>query len=142
MRKWVVKLGAVALAFSPIAVASAQNPRGVPPVPDNMFTISGFKVRFADTPGKLARLRSLPPDKLVTRTRNGQTIYLYADPKGCRCVYVGTPEAWRTYQNGGPPGYIGDARERSQPRFDTNLMIDEMGEDADVSEPGAPTMDD
>ncbi|HSV22424.1 MAG TPA: hypothetical protein VLJ17_05275, partial [Xanthobacteraceae bacterium] len=66
-------------------------------------------------PEKSAILRSLPPDKLVTRTKNGQLYYVYADPAGCNCAYVGTPQAYAAYQNwanigpGGSGGQISNA---------------------------------
>jgi hypothetical protein len=69
-------------------------------MPSNMFTASGFVVRYADTPDRRAILRSLPPGKLVTRTKAGKTYFVYADPAGCNCAYVGTPRAYRTYQTG------------------------------------------
>src|SRR5262245_43206399 len=41
-------------------------------IPDNLFTQAGFVVKYATTPEKSAILRSLPPDKLVTRRRDGK----------------------------------------------------------------------
>jgi hypothetical protein len=117
----------------------AQTPR---PMPDNIFTISGFVPQFADTPAKLKHLRGLPPDKLITRTRNGKTVYLYADPNQCVCVYVGTPQAWQTYQNGGPPNYLGDTTDKPLPRFNPNRLVEEMNQDPYADTPGQPTMDD
>lgn len=37
----------------------------------------------------------------MTRKRQGKIYYVYADPNGCNCAYVGSPQAWQTYQNGG-----------------------------------------
>ncbi len=68
-------------------------------VPDNLFTQAGFVVKYATTPEKVAILRSLPPDKLVTRTKNGKLYYVYADAARCGCAYVGTPEAYAAYRN-------------------------------------------
>ncbi|HEX3416711.1 MAG TPA: hypothetical protein VHT21_09950, partial [Stellaceae bacterium] len=42
--------------------------------------------------------RSLPPNKFVTRIRNGQPVYLYADPLVCRCVYFGNQQNWAAYR--------------------------------------------
>jgi hypothetical protein len=56
-------------------------------------------VKYATTPEKSAILRSLPPDKLVTRRRDGKLYYVYADAAGCNCAYVGTPEAYAAYRN-------------------------------------------
>ena len=70
-------------------------------VPNNLFTAAGFVVKYATTPEKSAILRSLPPDKLVTRTKDGKLYYVYADAALCNCAYVGTPQAYAAYQNGG-----------------------------------------
>ena len=127
--------GVAALVLSQ-SLAAAETP------PSNMLTISGFVPQFANTPAKLAHLRAMPAERLVTRTRNGRMVYLYADPNNCVCVYVGSPEAWRTYQNGGPPGYVGDTDNKSLPRFNTNQIIEEMSADPYVNGPGEPTFDD
>ena len=44
------------------------------PTPNNLFTLSGFVVKFGDTPERLAVLRSLPANKLVARTRGRQDL--------------------------------------------------------------------
>ena len=60
---------------------------------------SGFQMRPADTPAKVARLRAFPPGKFVARkTKTGQTYYIYAEPSPCRCAYVGTPAAMANYR--------------------------------------------
>jgi len=106
--------------------------------PNNMFTEAGFVVRYADTPAKLAHLRRLPPDKLVTRTRGGKLYYVYADPQICRCAYVGTPAAYQAFQNGsgGPQFNLAD---NESPE---TQMIDEMTADDTATEPGAPSFND
>jgi hypothetical protein len=68
-------------------------------VPDNLFTQAGFVVKYATTPEKTRLLTALPPDKLVTRTKDGKLYYVYADAAGCNCAYVGTPEAYAAYRN-------------------------------------------
>src|SRR6478736_9495915 len=91
----------IALGFSLLIVilspAAAQQQTTV--VPDNLFTQAGFVVKYATTPEKAAILRSLPPDKLVTRRKDGKLYYVYADAARCNCAYVGTPEAFARYQN-------------------------------------------
>jgi hypothetical protein len=77
-------------------------------VPDNLFTQAGFVVKYATTPEKSAILRSLPPDKLVTRRRDGKLYYVYADAARCNCAYVGTPEAYAAYRNWANIGPGGD----------------------------------
>jgi hypothetical protein len=81
-------------------------------VPNNLFTAAGFVVKYATTPEKRAILRSLPPDKLVKRTKDGRLYYVYADAAGCSCAYVGTAQAYAAYQNGPPdPGSDGGGQQ-------------------------------
>jgi hypothetical protein len=80
-----------------LSPAAAQQQTTV--VPDNLFTQAGFVVKYATTQEKTALLRSLPPDKLVTRRKDGKLYYVYADAERCNCAYVGTPEAFARYQN-------------------------------------------
>jgi len=96
------------ISFAPLALGlSFALAQQTIVVPDNLFTQAGFVVKYATTPEKSAILRSLPPDKLVTRRRDGKLYYVYADAAGCNCAYVGTPEAYAAYRNWaniGPPG--------------------------------------
>jgi hypothetical protein len=70
-----------------------------PPVPrGDMLVAAGFQVRVADSPHRVDQMKRLPPNKFVTRVRNGQTVYLYSDPPGCNCVYLGTQQNWNAYQ--------------------------------------------
>jgi hypothetical protein len=96
MSKHTSALTAVSLLTALLGPAMGQQPN----IPDNMFRQAGFVVKFADTPAKLALLKTLPADKLVTRTKDGKTYFVYADPTGCICAYVGTAQAYRTYQTG------------------------------------------
>lgn len=86
-----------ALLMGGLSFALAQQQTIV--VPDNLFTQSGFVVKYATTPEKSVMLKSLPPDKLVTRRKNGKLYYVYADAARCNCAYVGTPEAYAAYRN-------------------------------------------
>jgi len=44
------------------------------------------------------QMKRLPPNKFVSRVRNGQPVYLYSDPAACNCVYLGTQQNWDVYQ--------------------------------------------
>jgi hypothetical protein len=90
-----VAIGSTLAVFA-LSVAFAQQ---TIVIPDNLFTQAGFVVKYATTPEKTALLRSLPPDKLVTRRRDGKLYYVYADAERCNCAYVGTPEAYAAYRN-------------------------------------------
>jgi hypothetical protein len=95
-----------ALLMGGLSFALAQQQLIV--VPDNLFTQAGFIVKYATTPEKKAVLKSLPPDKLVTRRKDGKLYYVYADAARCNCAYVGTPEAYAAYRNWANIGPGGD----------------------------------
>jgi len=56
---------------------------------EQALTAAGFQARPADTPDKLAQLQSLTPRKVLAQSQNGERQYVYADPTGCQCLYVG-----------------------------------------------------
>ena len=130
---------AVAIVFAvhlAVGAAGAGAAAAQQPSPNNLFTAAGFQVKYADTPEKHEILRRLPPDKLVTRQRNGKTYYVYADPTICRCVYVGTPQAYQAYRTGSDDSQLlpgGDSR--------ADEMIDEFAE-RDTKQRGAVGFDD
>lgn len=65
---------------------------------ENMLSAAGFKIKPADTPGKLAALKALPPHKFVRQTQGGNVVYLYADPSICQCLYYGDQTAYGNYR--------------------------------------------
>lgn len=66
---------------------------------DNLLAAAGFKVRLADTPAKVASLKSLPPHKFVLQQGPyGQPRFLYADPTVCGCIYYGGQSNFEAYQ--------------------------------------------
>ena len=64
---------------------------------ESLLKQAGFTVRPADTPERLARLNSMPANKVMPYTRNGRQLYVYADPVRCKCVYVGGPAEYARY---------------------------------------------
>jgi len=66
---------------------------------ENMLSAAGFQMKPADTPKRVAHLQSLTPLKLLPYTRSdGKLLYVYADPKGCNCLYVGDESAYQRYR--------------------------------------------
>jgi hypothetical protein len=74
-----------ALSLAGCAGLQSVDPRSA----GHALAAAGFQARRADTPEKLAQLKSLPPDTLVRRTHDGKPRYVYADPTSCKCLYVG-----------------------------------------------------
>ena len=58
---------------------------------------AGFQARIADTPERQAMLARLPARKMLLRSYNNTTHYVYADPKGCNCIYVGDDAAFQSF---------------------------------------------
>jgi hypothetical protein len=54
---------------------------------------SGFNPIAAITPQMVTRLMSLPANQFVLRNKGGRRYYVYADPSGCTCAYVGSVDA-------------------------------------------------
>jgi len=66
---------------------------------ENMLSAAGFQMKPADTPKRVAHLQTLTPLKLLPYTRSdGKLLYVYADPKGCNCLYVGDETAYQRYR--------------------------------------------
>jgi hypothetical protein len=85
----------LALAFAALAFgAPAQTLKR-----DRLLEESGFFMRSADTPAKVARMKLLPPLKFVARTTPRGRYYLFADPKLCVCVFVGNQQAMNNFQS-------------------------------------------
>lgn len=81
---------AVCLAAAGCSAAIAQK--------EDMLSAAGFQSRPADTPQRVAALRSLPAHRFVRQVRGDQQFWLYADPTVCRCVYAGDDRAYSRYR--------------------------------------------
>jgi hypothetical protein len=64
---------------------------------ERMLTAAGFQMRLADTPAKLAQIEAMPQRTVTPRTHDGQMMFVYADAKICKCLYVGTQAADQRY---------------------------------------------
>jgi hypothetical protein len=65
---------------------------------ERMLAAAGFHMRPADAAELQEDLRSIPPHRLVSRTKDGSVVYMYADPDHCRCVYVGGSKEYSEYE--------------------------------------------
>jgi hypothetical protein len=65
----------------------------------SLLTQAGFKVLKADTPERMAKLNTLTPYKVIPwKRKSGGTVYAYAEPDLCKCVYVGSPKQYAQYR--------------------------------------------
>jgi hypothetical protein len=79
--------------FASTATGYAQQTTG------QLLISSGFNPIAATTPGLVARLMAFPAHQFVSRNKGGRTYYVYADPSGCTCAYVGAEAAMDRYRN-------------------------------------------
>jgi hypothetical protein len=89
--KWIIGLGAGLLALGGCATAS-------PFATEHVLSAAGFQMQLPDTPERRASLHALPPRRLLPQPRDGHVEYVYADPRGCGCVYVGTESQYQQYR--------------------------------------------
>lgn len=87
---------------------------------ERLLAASGFKMRLADTPEKLARIKELAQRQILTHRSKGELLYVYADAEHCQCVYAGSQEAYRRYESLAHQKKLADEdrldASRSQPR--------------------------
>ncbi|UAJ12879.1 hypothetical protein KTC28_18465 (plasmid) [Polymorphobacter megasporae] len=65
---------------------------------ENGLAAAGFIDRPANTPQRTAMLNKLPARHFVRRVHGDNVKYVYADPSGCNCLYVGSQAAYGKYQ--------------------------------------------
>ena len=65
---------------------------------ERQLSASGFQMKLADTEKKESHLTSLKQRKLFPTKMDGQMVYVYADTKGCNCMYVGSETDYQRYQ--------------------------------------------
>ncbi len=81
-----------------LAAAACATPQQRAANREDLLSAAGFIARPANTPERVASLRSLPPNKVLQQTRGGIVSYVYADPLVCACVYVGDQAAFGRYR--------------------------------------------
>jgi hypothetical protein len=65
---------------------------------ERMLAAAGFRIHRADSPELQKYLSSMPRHQLVSQTRDGNVVYMYADPDNCQCVYVGGSGEYSEYE--------------------------------------------
>ncbi len=66
---------------------------------ERMLAAAGFHIKLADTQKKLDHLKTLPQRRIFRKKHEGKVYYIYADASFCKCLYVGTKEAYQNYQD-------------------------------------------
>jgi hypothetical protein len=65
---------------------------------EDTLSASGFQMKVADTPQKMALLQAMTQNKIMVHAKNGVNYYLYADAAGCHCLYGGVEANYQRYQ--------------------------------------------
>jgi len=89
---WLVPL--IVAAAAGCATMQAAGTRST----EQILSAAGFHREGADTPEKLADLQTAPARQVLPQTRDGKTAYVYRDPSGCHCLYVGGEPEYQQYQ--------------------------------------------
>lgn len=61
---------------------------------DDRLSYAGFIAHPANTTARYAMMNTLPPGQLTYRPSTSGRIFVYADPVGCGCVYMGSEAAY------------------------------------------------
>jgi len=91
-RRTKTAVGTIGFALGMTACAATA------PSTEDLLGQAGFRRLPADTPQKVAHLQTLPEHKLVARTYQGKKYYVYSDPEGCKCLYIGNASQYQSYQ--------------------------------------------
>jgi hypothetical protein len=65
---------------------------------ERQLAASGFQMKQADSAPKEAHLQTLKQRKLFPTKMDGKLVYVYADAKGCNCMYVGSEADYQRYE--------------------------------------------
>jgi hypothetical protein len=65
---------------------------------EKLLAAAGFQLLPADSAARRQDLASMPAREIVAHRQGARTVYTYADPQNCRCLYVGGPEAYAKYR--------------------------------------------
>ena len=95
---WLIPLvGAVTIALM-LAGCAALQKNEVEDV-EGLLTKAGFQKQVADTPRKMAHLKTLAQQSFSRHKRHGKLYFVYADAANCQCFYVGDKIEFSHYQD-------------------------------------------
>jgi hypothetical protein len=83
------------LSLSAVLLAGCQSTQVLQT--EDALTAAGFSVRIADTAERQEMLNRLPANQFVQRVQGNIVHYVYADPRVCGCLYIGTQQDFDQY---------------------------------------------
>ncbi len=93
--KWMV----ITIILSVFLVSCAALQKNDVTDVEGLLTQAGFKKMVADTPRKLAHLKTLPQRKFSRHNRDGKIYVIYADDTDCKCLYYGSETDLNHYRD-------------------------------------------
>jgi hypothetical protein len=102
----ILAFACVAIACSSVASDVQQMDQPAKPTPEQnaaqmepMLSAAGFVMLPADTPKREQQIANLPPLEISYYVgRTGKLHYWMADPQYCKCMYLGSEEAYQRYE--------------------------------------------
>ena len=85
-----IVLGTIVSSCSMMQAEQAQDT-------EQLLAAAGFKMVFANTPAKMAHLKTLTQYKIVPQQKDGATYFIYADAANCQCFYWGQDQAYQAF---------------------------------------------
>ncbi len=73
---------------------------------------AGFKIMLADRADRQQMLKSLPADTITRMQQEDTVYYIYPDPDGCVCLYVGREAEYRRLRQLAVERQVSDQRLR------------------------------
>jgi hypothetical protein len=81
---------------------------------EDRLVAAGFKKRAIKTEAQLTDFQQYPPHMIRPTTYKGRSVYVYADPTICGCLYMGSPTAYNNYIGGAEARSMRGAYQSSQ----------------------------
>ncbi len=100
--------------------ACAHQSQGTANTPQ-MLVASGFQMKPADSPEKLAHVQSLPQRKITPIQHQGQLKFVWADAQDCKCLYVGDQSNYQSYAK------LAEQEKIARENYQTAQAADEWG---------------
>ena len=98
MQKYLLKTTGMILIIGTMLSGCAMIEKSDATSTENKLAAAGFMVKYADTPEKLAHIKSMQQRTIITHIKFGIVYYAYADAEFCKCLYMGTEENFGEYQ--------------------------------------------
>ncbi len=95
-----IALLALTIALSATGCATVEGDMARAEATDLASTLraAGFTLIPSDTPQRIESMRTLPPLAFTRVMRGGRPYFLYADPRACMCLWVGSQAQMERYR--------------------------------------------